>query len=74
MYLQTAALQVCLLMLDITLASGQPGKAAVSLLHFLSRVFNYRNVCEGVGMITGLSSIRLEIFMNGIIISGCHTV
>jgi hypothetical protein len=73
-YLQTAALRVCLLMLDITLGSGQPGKTAVSLLHFLFRVFNYRDFCVGFGRMTGLLSIRLEIFWNGIIMSRCHSV
>nr|PNR48509.1 hypothetical protein PHYPA_012986 [Physcomitrium patens] len=37
---ETAALGVCLLMLDITLASGQPGKAA-EVLHYMEKAFGY---------------------------------
>ncbi|KAG0567961.1 hypothetical protein KC19_7G175300 [Ceratodon purpureus] len=37
---ETAALRVCLLMLDITLASGQPGKAA-EVLQYVEKAFGY---------------------------------
>ncbi|KAG0558635.1 hypothetical protein KC19_10G042700 [Ceratodon purpureus] len=37
---EAAALRVCLLMLDITLASGQPGKAA-EVLQYMEKAFGY---------------------------------
>uniref|UniRef100_A0A7I4AY17 CCR4-NOT transcription complex subunit 10 n=1 Tax=Physcomitrium patens TaxID=3218 RepID=A0A7I4AY17_PHYPA len=37
---ETAALRVCLLILDITLASGQPGKAA-EVLQYMEKAFGY---------------------------------